>query len=134
VALGFLLCAFTDGGPGALVHGSPPRNTIAAILVLGVLGSVLVRYLTRERSGSDLTLVDERDQTIARQAAMGAFIGTALFVFVFCIGLDDYFEEIGSVPVGWVWFVAYSSWILAYLTQAIVSLILYTGIGARAEG
>jgi hypothetical protein len=134
VAIGFLLIAFTDGGPGGLLHGSPPRNTVAVVLVLGILASLAVRYFTRERKGAELTLVDERDQTIARQAAVGSFVSTALYVFLLCIGLDEAFQEVGAVPVGWVWFTAYSSWILAYFAQAVLSLFLYAGIGARAEG
>ena len=40
----------------------------------------------------------------------------------------------GCVPVGWLWFLAYSSAALAYLVPALVSLLLDFGIMDRGEG
>lgn len=130
--IGFLACAFAADGPGGLVHQAPRRLFAAAFLAIGILASLVFRYLTRVREDDPTTLVDERDDTIARRAAVGAFAVTALFVFLICIGLDDHFQEVGSVPVGWVWFVAYTSWILAYFVQAVVSLVLYVGVDSRS--
>lgn len=129
--IGFLVYALAGDGPAGLLHGTERRIAAAVFLAGGILASLVARFMTRVKKDTSATMIDERDRTIARKAAEGAFAVTAIFVFILCIALDDHYQEIGSVPVGWVWFVAYASWLLAYLSQALLSLVLYAGIGAR---
>jgi len=57
-----------------------------------------------------------------------------LYVFALSIVLWERHEDSGCVPVGWLWFLAYSSAALGYLVPALVSLLIDFGMLGRAEG
>ena len=103
-----------------------------AFLALGFFGTPLMLWLTRARPGQ--VLADERDESIGRRAANGGLIAVLLYVFALSIVLWERHEASGCVPVGWLWFLAYSSAALAYLVPALVSLLLDFGILDRGEG
>ena len=97
-----------------------------------VLKEALALWLTRGRPGQVVT--DERDESIGRRAANGGLIAVLLYVFALSIVLWERHEASGCVPVGWLWFLAYSSAALAYLVPALVSLLLDFEILDRGEG
>ncbi|UCF04726.1 MAG: DUF2178 domain-containing protein [bacterium] len=134
VAAGFLVCFLSGYGPSAFIEGNPRRNIGAAFLAAGILSYTLLLYFTKKRRKARPVLVDERDQTLSRKASEGAFFVLALFVFLFSIALHDAFRDKGSVPIGWLWSLAYSSWILAYLSQAVIALIFYSRMSSHGEG
>jgi putative transcriptional regulator len=78
--------------------------------------------------------IDERDQTIRRRASEWAFNVLAIFVFLSCIALHDAFRQEQGVPIGWLWFLAYSSFILAYLSQSLAATILYCSSNQSQKG
>jgi uncharacterized membrane protein len=135
VAAGFTICVLLSDGPGVFTEGTPERNIAAGFVAAGIFSHLVLRYITRQRAGSTGIQIDERDVLISQRSSEGAFAVLAIFVFLSCIVLHDRFQGAGSVPVGWLWILAYASWILGYLSLAVTALVLYTRSGGgHAEG
>ena len=67
-------------------------------------------------------------QVIAR-ASQTTLVVVLVGIYAFTIGLWTAFESAGSVPVGWMWFLAYASVIVARVTSGIAVLILDARMG-----
>ena len=134
VAIGFGATVFAYGGPATYVEGQTRRLVGAVFLAIGFFGTPLMLFLTRARSGSGHVVSDERDERISHKATHIGFVVVLLYVFLTCIGLWEAYSETGAVPVGWMWFLAYSTAILAYLSSATAALVLDIGMIDRAEG
>lgn len=131
-AVGFGVTFFTGGGPADYADDGVRRAVGGAFLALGFFGTPFMLWLTRAHPGQ--VVADERDESIGRRAATGGLIVVLLYVFALCIVLWERHEASGCVPVGWLWFLAYSSAALAYLVPALVSLLLDFGMLDRGEG
>ena len=125
VAFCFVICFFSADGPNGFIEGNNRRNLAGAILPVGIVSHFILLFLTRSSRKDEHILIDERDQIIRRRASESAFNVIAIFVFIACIVLHDAFNSTEGVPVGWLWFLAYSTFILAYLAQAVGAMILY---------
>jgi len=132
VAIGFAVTFFQGGGPGDYADDKTRRVVGAVFLALGFFGTPLMQWWTRGRPGQ--VVMDERDESIGRRAATGGLIVVLLYVFTLCIVLWERHADAGCVPVGWMWFLAYSTATLAYLVPALIFLLLDFGITDRAEG
>jgi len=67
----------------------------------------------------------QRDLEIARQANETALVAVLVFIFAVCIALFLGYETAGSLPVGWMWFLAYATSCFGLLAQAIATLVLH---------
>lgn len=121
--MGFALTFFSGGGPEGFASDSA-RHLVGAVDVgLAFLAYWLVLWMTRQRDGS-APAVDERDlQTMAR-ANQSTLIVVLVAIFLLAIGLWVAYESAEVVPVGWMWFLAYGSVILASITSSVATLIL----------
>ena len=125
VALVFCGVFFLWGGPEGFA-GDSLRILIAASGVgFGFLGYVMMLILTGKKSSSEAILQDERDREIARRANGAALVSVMAFVFILCMILFTRFQDLGILPVGWLWFLAYSTACLGYLVHAATTLFLY---------
>jgi hypothetical protein len=134
VAIGFGVTVFAYGGPATYVEGQTRRLVGAVFLAIGFFGTPLMLFLTRARPGSAHVASDERDERISHRATMIGLVVVLLYVFLTCIGLWEAYSDAGAVPVGWMWFLAYSTAILSYLGPATAALMLDFGMLRRAEG
>jgi hypothetical protein len=75
--------------------------------------------------------MDERDLQVAAQAGQTTLVVVLVVIYAFTVGLWTLFEGAGVVPVGWMWFLAYASVILASLTNALAVLVLDGRMGGR---
>ena len=125
VAIGFVICFFAGDGPNGFIEGNARRNIGGGLLAAGIAAHLILSFLTRKLHKGKSVVVDERDQTIRRRSSESAFNILAVFVFLSCIALHDAFQEQAGVPAGWLWFLAYSTFILAYLSQSLAAVILY---------
>jgi len=121
--LGFILTFFTGGGPGTFPEDSGRHLLGAVFMALGFGGHGLAWWLTRQRKG-DPPLTDERDFQVAARASQATLVVVLMVIFGFLIGLWVAFENEGSVPAGWMWFLAYGEAVLAYVTSGVATLIL----------
>jgi len=125
VAAAFGLVFFLGGGAATYTDDSIRMGIAAAILAAGFIGYFSMIYLTREKSNGTALISDERDLKIARQANEIALVAVLVFVFAFCIALFLGYETAGSLPVGWMWFLAYITACFGLLAQAAATLALH---------
>ncbi len=121
--VGFVLIFFTRGGPGTFAADSGRHLAGAVDVGLAFMAYWLALWLTRQRRGAP-PVVDERDAQIVARANQATLIIVLVGVFVFTIGLWVAYEPSGTVPVGWMWFLAYGSVILASAASPLVTLLL----------
>ena len=127
--IGFFVAFFSGGGAGEFDTDSG-RHLVAALFIgLGFLGWWIGLWVTRSRDGE--ILADERDlHTIAR-AGQATLVVVCVAIFAITVGLWTFYEGSGAVPVGWMWFVAYTTVILATVTHALAILVLDGRVGGR---
>ena len=128
--VGFFLTFFSGGGPGEWATDSTRHLTGALALGFGFVGYWLALWFTRQREGGP-PASDERDVQIAARANQVTLIVVLVGIYAFTISLWTVFEAGGQVPVGWMWFLAYGSVILAYVTSSVTTLILDGRMGGH---
>ena len=136
VAAAFGLVFFLGGGAATYADDSIRMLVAALILAAGFIGYFSMLYLTREKSNGKALIRDERDLEIARQANEIALVAVLVFVFAVCIALFLGYETAGSLPVGWMWFLAYITACFGLLAQAVATLAVYremSGNGQRED-
>ncbi len=125
VAGAFGLVFFLGGGAATYADDSIRMLVAAVILAAGFIGYFSMLYLTREKSNGKALIRDERDLVIARQANEIALVAVLVFVFSVCIALFLGYETAGSLPVGWMWFLAYATACFGLLAQAVATLVMH---------
>ena len=105
------------------------------------LKTILLALLILFGFGSDLILrccaaskrwgyrKDERDKNISTRAVSVGMIALVIYIFLFSITLYTCYETEGILPVGWMWFLAYSAIVVANVAVCLASLILYVRHG-----
>lgn len=131
---GLTIVFFSGGGAETYVQDLTRKILVAALLGLGYLFLFLVLFLVRLKSRDKTILMDERDERISRQAMGTAFIIFAIYVFLMCIGLYEAYYKSEVMPVGWMWFLAYSSGFIAILSRSITTLVLYKRMSGHGKG
>lgn len=127
--VGFSLTFFFRGGPRELATDSMGHLAGACFLGFGFVAYWMVLWFTRQRKDRP-PASDERDLQSAAQANQVTLIVVMVGIYAFTIGLWTVYEAEGQVPVGWMWFLAYGSVILATVTSSVTTLIL-DGRGRR---
>jgi hypothetical protein len=125
VSSAFGLVFFLGGGAVTYADDSIRMLVSAVILAAGFIGYFSMLYLTREKSNGKALVRDERDLEIARQANEIALVAVLVFVFAVCMALFLGYETAGSLPVGWMWFLAYATACFGLLAQAAATLELH---------
>ncbi|MGW8266539.1 MAG: hypothetical protein ACWGSQ_09235 [Longimicrobiales bacterium] len=129
--MGFLVTVFSGGGPGELAQDSGRHLAGAGALAFGFVGYWLALWGTRQPKGGP-PMSDERDAEVLARANQATLVVVLVGIFALTIGLWVAYESAGSVPVGWMWFLAYGSVILASVTSPTVTLILDARLGGHA--
>lgn len=106
----------------------PVKTVLLAILFLIGFGTDFVLRII-EGSKKWGFKRDERDMAIQSRAMSYGFLFIVLYIFVIAMFLFMTYETVGSVPVGWVWFMAYSTIVVSNLSVGILSLIYYSRQG-----
>jgi len=133
VIVGFVILFFSRGGPEAFVREKVRIAITAVLFGAGYVTQLAIFYLTRVRPWDRSVLWDERDDGIARHANGAAFVVALMYVFVLSIGLWEVYHDREFVPVGWMWFLAYTSTFLGMFTHAIATLFLDVRGGGHGE-
>ena len=119
VAVIFSMLFFVYGHPATYADNQSQRYLVSGILAAGYVGYGVMMYLTRKRRDDDHLVSDERDEVIATRASMAGLIIVAIYVFLLALGLWEHYQEHGAVPVGWMWFMAYSTVCLSYVGTSL---------------
>lgn len=128
--VGFGVTFFMGGGPGTLPEDSLRHLAGAGALAFGFLGTWLSLWVTRQKKGAP-PISDERDTQILARANQATLVIVLLGIYAFAIGLWMAYEAKGSVPVGWMWFLAYGSVILASVASPVTTLIMDGRLGGN---
>jgi len=121
VALAFLMLFFAAGGPNSwALDGWRPQFT-AAVFLLGFVAFWIVLYSTRNTPGGQ----DERDALVQAKASSTALVVVVTYVFLTSVSLYAAYESHNSVPAGWLWFIAYTTFLLAWISGSAASLYHY---------
>lgn len=129
--LPFIILFFTGGGPERYLDQQWRRALIGGTIATAFLLYGLMLLLTRRRRGE--IAIDERDIAIRATANEIAYTVVLLYVFFVCIALFSRYESRGSVPTGWMWFLAYSTVFAAHVTSAAGVLIMESRWAGRGK-
>jgi ABC-type transport system involved in cytochrome c biogenesis permease subunit len=124
VMAAFSVIFFLGEGPEQYSLEKWRRVAGAGIIAFGYLSYGLMLFLTRIRPGIRAVGSDERDEEIQRRANATAFVVVLVYVFTLSILLWERHQGSGFVPVGWMWFLAYSTSFAAFISSSVIALIL----------
>jgi ABC-type transport system involved in cytochrome c biogenesis permease subunit len=133
VMAAFAVIFFAGQGPERYALEKWRRIAGAVIIAFGFAAYYTMLFLTRNRRGTRGVVTDERDEDIRRRANGASFIVVLLYVFLLAIYLWERYQGSGFVPVGWMWFLAYSTSFAAYITSSIAALILESKASGRGQ-
>jgi len=112
--------------PGVSRFTDPDQSIwrfLTAVIILP--GFMLNAWLLwRSKRGRRLGKLDERDEAIARQASEVALMVVAILIFVTSIILYEAYRDIGTVPTGWLYLLAYGTMALVSLVHAVATLVV----------
>jgi fatty acid desaturase len=113
-----------DSGLDALASpsGDRTRSVLAAIILPGYLIGFALIWWTRngQRAGE----IDERDKKVESRATEIASIIVLLTFFLASIGLYNAYIDLGSVPVGWLYILAYGTIVWVSLLHPVLRLMI----------
>ncbi|MFH2107566.1 MAG: hypothetical protein ABII93_02755 [Chrysiogenia bacterium] len=130
----FSVIFFYGAGPERYALEKWRRLAGAVIIACGYLLYGLMLFLTRIRPGDHAVGRDERDEEIRNRANASAFILVLVYVFALSIILWERFQGSGFVPVGWMWFLAYSTSFAAFISSSVIALILEFKASGHGQG
>ncbi len=136
VMIALMIIFFSGGGPARFLEGDSKVTLTRAFFTAGFTAQFLMLFLTRAKPGRVLLVKDERDDRIARQANAVGFYLLLVYVFFLCMFLYWYykvFQEVAAMPVGWIWFLACSSFFVGYIVQSVATLVLYGSMSGDGE-
>jgi hypothetical protein len=124
---------FIGGGPEQYALEKWRRTAGGAIIAFGFAAYYGMLFLNRNRPGARGVATDERDEDIRKRANGASFVVVLLYVFALAIYLWERYQGSGFVPIGWMWFLAYSTSFTAYIASSIGALILESKASARGQ-
>ncbi len=100
---------------------------LALLFLFGFAVDLIIRI--NERTKKYGYKKDERDRTIQMEAVFKSFVSILLYIFILSIVLYITHEKAGMIPVGWVWFIAYSTVAFSNLLIGIFTIGEYRSKG-----
>ena len=129
----FVVLFFGGGGPGGFAHNKARIAAVAIVFAAGFGAFFVMMGKTRKRKEGGLNR-DERDEMLENRAAGGTLAIVLAYVYLLCFALWMVFQDDGSVPAGWLWFVAYSTMFLGMIVHGIYILLLAAGKVGDGKG
>jgi len=133
VTAAFIPIFFSRGGPATYVQDKPRFVFVAALFGIGYIAYFIMLFLTRAKDRKDTVVKDERDEYISRRSSGAALIFVLCFVFILCITLYEIYRESECIPVGWMWFLGYTSIFWAYIIHSAVTLVFHSRMSGHGE-
>ena len=133
VLVALLVLFFGGEGPGGFAHDKRRIVTVAILFAAGYGAFYIMLGVTRKKSEGGLNR-DERDDMFENKAAGVTLAIVLAYVYLLCLALWAYFQDAGSVPAGWMWFLAYSTMFLGLIVHGIFTLLLAAGKVGNGKG
>ena len=118
---GFFLAFFSGGGVSDFDTDSRRHLLAAAAIGFGFVAYWSGLWLTRQKGEG--VVADERDFQVVARASQVTLIVVLILMFLGCITLWTVHESDGVLDVGWMWFLAYGSMVVALVTNAVMVLV-----------
>lgn len=134
VAFAFAAFFFLRGGPDTFYEEDERVVLNAGFILAGWISYGLMLYFTRAKPGSQHVLRDERDETIGARANATALVIVLMYVFLVCIIIKEVYGARGGVPLGWMWFLAYSSVFVGFVSASLLTLLLDARMSRHGQG
>lgn len=97
------------------------RITTAILFLLPNISNIIILVLQRKHETTD-----ERNKRFESISSTAAMIVLLVIVYLGCMSLYVAYEDVGTLSVSWLWYIAYSTAFLAFivfnLTYVIVSI------------
>lgn len=116
----FLIVFFGKNALSDWGDNSTKTLMLAILIGIGYSGSLVLSYIYRKRR--NIIIADERDEMIQNKSMSSSFIATLVVMYSLVISIYIYYEKAGSVPVGWLWFIAYSLIFVANIISSSFSI------------
>lgn len=134
VAVAFAVLFFLRGGPDNFYEEDKRVVSNAGIILAGWIVYGLMLHLTRAKPGGGSVTRDERDETIGARANATALVVVLMYIFLACIVIKEAYGARGSVPLGWMWFLAYSSVFVGFVSASLLTIILDLRMSHYGQG
>jgi len=89
---------------------------LAVLIAFGLFMDLVIRTIIKR--GRQL-----KENQINYKNLNVEIIATLLYIFIIIITLYIYYESAGAVPVGWLWFIAYSTIVFVNITFGVCDLL-----------
>jgi len=96
---------------------------LALLFVVGFGGDMILRF--KFKLNKDETEADGLRDSLRLQAMESSYIATLLYIFIAAISIYIRYEDSGLVPVGWLWFLAYSLILVVNIASSLAILIMH---------
>ena len=133
VLAAFIVLFFGFGGAGEFALDKTRRLAVAGLFLAGYASFIAMMFLTGKKRAGGLAR-DERDERIEGKAGGMTLTIVLFYVFFLGIALWAVFQDEGSVPAGWMWFLAYSTVFLGMISHGVLTLLLASGKVGDGEG
>ena len=133
VLAAFVAIFFGWGGPGNFAHDKGRIVAVAILFGAGFVAFFIMMGLSGKKKGVALNR-DERDDRLESRAAGIALTVILFYVYILCITLWAIFQDSGTVPAGWMWFMGYSTVFIGMITHGLFTLLLASGKVGNGEG
>jgi hypothetical protein len=135
---GIVLAAFTvlffgGEGPEDFAGDRGRIVTVAVLFAAGYAAFFVMLGFSGKRKGPGLNR-DERDERFESKAGGIALSIVLAYVYLVSIVLWAVFQDDGSVPAGWMWFLGYSTVFIGMIAHGILTLLLAAGKVGDGEG
>lgn len=133
VLAAFVAIFFGWGGPGTFAHDKGRIVAVAILFGTGFAAFFIMMGLSGRKKGGVLNR-DERDERLESRAAGGALTVVLVYVYFLSIALWAIFQDSGTVPAGWMWFMGYSTVFIGMISHGLFTLLLASGKVGNGEG
>ncbi len=129
----FIALFFGGGGAGGFAHDKGRIVAVAILFAAGFTSFFIMLARSGKKKDGGLNR-DERDERNEGKAAEITLTIILVYVYFLGIALWAVFQGKGSVPAGWMWFLAYSTVFLGMIAHGLFTLLLASGKVGNGEG
>jgi hypothetical protein len=134
--IAIVIIFFSGGGAKTFLEGESKNTLTRVCMTAGFILYFAMLFFTRIRTGGEPHVRDERDETIARRAYSISFPTLLSYVFLLCGILYVFYkryQDIRLIPLGWLLFIAWSSVLVGFISNAVAYLIIDARMSGHGE-
>lgn len=112
-----IIIFFTNDTINNFTDDNSKTFLLANLVALGYLSNAIVYFVQKSKKFG--TKKDERDLLVQSKAMHFSYVLIAAYIYLLAIGIYTKYESVGYVPIGWIWFLAYSMIVLLHISLDI---------------